>query len=120
MRPLLACTLLLAAACAARGPDPAIRQATDGEALYTARCATCHAADDAAGPALTESLIRSYGTARALFDYIRMAMPSDTPGALPDSTYWQITAHIVRSRGIPLARPLNADNAHEVRLDGSD
>ena len=112
----LALAVLVSGFTCRRGDDPAAAQVAAGAALYVSRCEACHRADDAEGPRLTEQLIRSYGSARALFDYTRMSMPWDAPGTLSDEEYWRVTAYLVASRNLDLPRPLDSATADSVRF----
>ena len=119
-RPLtLAATLALGVlsgfSCADRD-DPVTAQIAAGETLFELRCLACHETDDAEGPRLTEQLVRSYGSARALFDYTQMSMPWDAPGTLSDEEYWRVTAYLVASRNLDLPHPLDSTTADSVRF----
>ena len=68
--------------------------------LYAARCAACHEVEGAMGAPLDHRVLASYGTARRLFNYVRLAMPYDAPRTLPDEEYWLTVEHLLRSRGL--------------------
>ena len=68
--------------------------------LYAARCAACHEIEGAIGTRLDPRALASYGTARGLFNYVRLAMPYDAPRTLPDEEYWLAVEHLLRSRGL--------------------
>ena len=68
--------------------------------LYEARCAACHEIEGAMGAPLDPRVLASYGTARRLFNYVRLAMPYDAPRTLPDEEYWLTVEHLLRSRGL--------------------
>lgn len=46
-----------------------------GQRVYDQVCSSGHEADDGIGPLLSANLVRSYRTARTLFEYIKLAMP---------------------------------------------
>ena len=74
--------------------------AAASEIVYQARCAYCHDLDGAIGVKLDERVIRSYGSARRLFNYLRIAMPYDAPRTMMDSDIWLTTGYLLRSRSI--------------------
>ena len=96
--------------------EPGAKQVAAGEALYETRCRSCHETDGGLGTRLTDQLVRSYGSARALFDYTRMSMPWDAPGTLSDEEYWRVTAYLVHSRARELPLALDSANADSVRF----
>jgi len=58
-----------------------------------------------------------FADASALFGYMRLAMPFQTPGILEDETYWRITAFLLRQNGYRSDNtPLDASNASAVRI----
>ena len=85
------------------GPYTA-EQAAAGRASYQTSCAACHGADLGGVPPLAGGgFIGGWSTrsTRDLVDLVRMTMPSDAPGGLPDQTYVNIVAFILQSNGIP-------------------
>ncbi|MBI2756766.1 MAG: cytochrome c [Chloroflexi bacterium] len=88
--------------------------ATEGRAVYTAKCAACHAANGegtAAGPKLVDATPFRAGTVTAtvgnywpyaptLYDYIRRAMPFNAPGSLSDQEVYQLTAFLLSANGL--------------------
>lgn len=96
--------------------DDVVAQVRAGTQTWEQRCAACHVAEGGNGPRLDADLLRSYGTARPLFDYNRMAMPWDAPGSLTDSAYWAVTAYLLDSRGFSLDRVLADSTAGTVSL----
>jgi len=58
-----------------------------------------------------------YKTAQGVFDFIQKAMPFQAPGSLPEETYWQLTAYLLRSNGyIRDSMLLSSDNAASIEL----
>lgn len=90
--------LTLLSACG--GASGAADQARLGAELYGARCAVCHEQDATIGTRLDAVTLRSYRTAKALYDYTSFAMPYDAPRSLGADQYWAVTAHMLRSRGL--------------------
>lgn len=94
---------------------PSANDATASEIVYEARCAYCHDLDGAIGVKLDERVIRSYGSARRLFNYLRIAMPYDAPRTMIDSDIWLTTGYLLRSRGIvPPGTRVGDSTADEV------
>ena len=101
------------------GPDgaglpPGNGTPADGAPIYAARCAGCHGRTGKEGPndvlvgrlpgdvfpfakdARTPKTIGSYWPyATTVFDYIRRAMPPDTPGSLRDGEVYALTAYLL-------------------------
>jgi cytochrome c len=96
--------------------------AAEGAALYATRCAHCHGAHGEGGPA--DPLVGGVGSltsaapvltigsfwpyATTLFDYLRRAMPYDSPGALSADQVYALTAFLLARNGVI---------AEAVRLD---
>ncbi len=80
--------------------DMSKRSGAEPAELYAARCAACHEIEGATGGPLDPRVLASYGTARRLFNYVRLAMPYDAPRTLPDEEYWLTVEHLLRSRGL--------------------
>jgi S-disulfanyl-L-cysteine oxidoreductase SoxD len=89
--------------------------AKEGKAIYDAQCAACHGfkgeglGDYAAlvggrgslgtsKPTLTVGSYWPYAT--TLWDYIRRAMPYQTPGSLKDNDVYAVTAWLLHANGI--------------------
>lgn len=96
--------LLIAAAAwlVACSPDPEAPQtsAVDGEWAYTVRCSYCHDVPNGIGAAVTPSVLAAYSTVGQLDRYLRVAMPHEAPGSLPDSEYDAILRYLIESRGL--------------------
>jgi len=70
-----------------------------------------------APPLLGPNTLLRFNTALELHDYIRQAMPWQDPGNLAEDEFWNITAYLVRQRGLdPMHDPLDANRAANVRL----
>jgi len=87
----------------------------DSELVYQARCAYCHDLDGTIGVKLDERVIRSYGSARRLFNYLRIAMPYDAPRTMTDPDIWLTTGYLLRSRDIvPPGTRVHEGTADEI------
>lgn len=96
-RALLTALSATTAACspAADTPDtPAI----DGEWAYTVRCSYCHDVPNGIGAELDAVTLVSYTTVGGLDRYLRVAMPHEAPGSLPDAEYDAILRYMIESR----------------------
>jgi mono/diheme cytochrome c family protein len=93
------------------GLPPGRGSATEGAALYAARCAGCHGKTGKEGPndilvgreprqgfpfsadpKLPKTIGNYWPYATTVFDYIRRAMPPDAPGSLRDEEVYALTA----------------------------
>jgi cytochrome c len=88
--------------------------AKEGEAVYNAKCASCHGAEGAGKPAdplvggigslAGEAPARTVGSywpyATTLFDYTRRAMPYDNPQSLSNDELYAVSAYILFLNGI--------------------
>ncbi|HTJ27901.1 MAG TPA: PQQ-binding-like beta-propeller repeat protein, partial [Candidatus Limnocylindria bacterium] len=98
-------------------------QATDGQTVYTQRCAQCHGANlqGQSGPALAGSQFQQHyanGTLAQLYGFIIKQMPADAPGSLSQKDYLDVTAFILAKNGVPAgSTPLSASTMTE-RLTG--
>lgn len=111
--------VLLVAALASDGAGAdatAQSQIARGRALYVQYCFACHL-PGSVGPELTRELLASMGTARALFNFIRTAMPQNAPGSLTDQEYWDILAHMLAEAGLlPAEMRPGPETADSIRL----
>lgn len=58
-----------------------------------------------------------FSDASALFAYMRLAMPFQTPGSLDEAAYWRIAAFLMRQNGYRLeTAALDASNAAEAQI----
>lgn len=88
-------------------------QARRGKIAYTGPCDRCHgfkldgASDDPdmlpAPPVAGPKFLRKWNgrTLAALFEYVRVTMPSNNPGYLSDAEVADIVAYMLSSSGIP-------------------
>ncbi len=68
-------------------------------------------------PVLGPNTLLRFSTVLELHDYIYQAMPWQEPASLSVKEYWDITAYLVRERGVDLIRePLDAARAAKLRL----
>jgi hypothetical protein len=104
------------------GLPPGSGTAAAGEALFQQHCAACHGADG--GGTLNDRLVGGIGSlagaapvktvgsywpyATTLFDYLRRAMPYQSPGSLSADELYAVTAYVLFLNGIV---------AREARLD---
>jgi alcohol dehydrogenase (cytochrome c) len=117
----LAASLVLGAVAlvgGARFPSPALAQQAGpagaytadqeqrGRAAYAAHCAACHGAEleggvapALAGAAFAQAWGRPDRTVEDLFYVMRSSMPRPASGSLPDETYLDLLAHILKRNG---------------------
>ncbi|WP_396201235.1 c-type cytochrome [Gemmatimonas sp.] len=85
-------------------------QATDGAAVWTKTCSSCHESKD-----VTSADFRTKWGGRALFELyeqIRTTMPDDAPGTLTAEEYTNSVAYILKLNGLPAGETkLVADSA---------
>jgi cytochrome c5 len=85
-------------------------QATDGAAVWTKTCSSCHESKD-----VTSADFRTKWGGRALFELyeqIRTTMPDDAPGTLTAEEYTNSVAYILKLNGRPAGETkLVADSA---------
>ena len=74
--------------------------AVDGEWAYTVRCSYCHDVPNGIGTAVTPGVLAAYSTVGQLDRYLRVAMPHEAPGSLPDDEYDAILRYLIESRGM--------------------
>jgi mono/diheme cytochrome c family protein len=93
---------------------PGSGKAKAGAAIYAAKCQTCHGADGKGQPA--DQLVGGEGTidkfdqvrtvgsywpyATTIFDYVRRAMPFNTPETLTNDEAYALTAYLLYKNGI--------------------
>ena len=88
--------------------------ALQGKAVYERRCQTCHGGSgEGANPSLQlvggnmqseGTPVRTVGSywpfATTLYDYVRRAMPADSPKSLSNEEVYQVTAYLLYLNGI--------------------
>jgi len=109
--------------------------ASEGAPIYAARCAHCHGAAGEGGPA--DRLVGGVGTltsaqpllttgsfwpyATTLFDYLRRAMPYDSPGSLSANEVYALTAFLLEGSGVIAAEArLDAASLPALRMPNRD
>lgn len=126
------------------GPDgaglPAGRGTVDqGRTIYARQCASCHGANGEGVPPLYPALVgrppsaenfvfgtnptlpRTIGNywpyATTVFDYVRRAMPLDTPGSLTNDEVYAVTAYLLAANQvIPMTATLDSASLAAVRM----
>lgn len=92
-----------------------VDQATRGEVVFKAFCASCHEPDFHSGEKFRSSW---YG--RTLLDYFRnvkATMPEDNPGGLSDDDYLRVITYILKLNGFRAgADSLKADTVELRRI----
>jgi cytochrome c len=127
------------------GPDgaglpPGRGTAAEGAVTYAAKCASCHGTTGTEGPndvlvargasgafpfANDPKVPRAIGNywpyATTLFDYIRRAMPPNTPGSLTDTEVYGLVAHLLAWNGLVAADAvIDAQSLPKVRMPARD
>jgi cytochrome c len=117
------------------GLPPGSGSVADGEALYAAKCQTCHGAEGAGQPHdrlvggqdTLDSLaqVRTIGSywpyASTVFDYVRRAMPFNEPQSLNDNEVYAVTAYLLFLNGIVDADAvMNARTLARIRMPNED
>jgi hypothetical protein len=97
------------------GLPPGSGTAVQGEAVYVAKCQSCHGEKGAGQPndrlvggqgtlAAGQTPVKTVGSywpyATTLFDYIRRAMPWTNPKSLTDDEVYAVSAYILNLNGI--------------------
>ena len=96
------------------GLPPGSGSVADGRAIYAGQCIACHGADGKGS--LNDALVGGQGTlataepqktigsywpyATTVFDYVRRAMPLQSPGVLSDDDVYAVTAYLLYLNGI--------------------
>jgi cytochrome c5 len=87
-------------------------QVASGEKTFGASCAGCHRAG------FTESVLRRYRSAQALFQFIRTSMPPGNPDLIPESKHYDIVAYLLSKAGLIKAdQPVNADTVSALSFE---
>lgn len=111
--------------------------AREGKKVFAERCATCHGEDGASSPFHLPALTGGVGSlatdhpletvgsfwpyATTVFDYIRRAMPYDSPKSLTDSEVYAVTAFLLNQSGIiSETKVLNEKTLPKVKMPNRD
>lgn len=109
--------------------------ALQGKLVFEARCQACHAANGEGTSGNTRLVggdmqsegrpIRTVGSywphASTLFDYIRRAMPADSPKSLSNTEVYQVTAYVLYLNGIVnLDATLNSETLTKIEMPNKD
>ncbi len=118
-----------------QGLPPGSGNAKDGAPIYVAKCQSCHGVDGAGQPA--DKLVGGQGTidkldqvrtvgsywpyATTIFDYVRRAMPFNTPETLTNDESYALTAYLLYQNGIIKRNTqMNARSLPRVRMPNRD
>ena len=117
------------------GLPPGDGDARQGEAIFIAKCASCHGAHGEGKP--MTRLVGGIGTLRdkkpektvgsywpyatTLFDYVRRAMPLNAPQSLSPDEVYAVSAYVLFLNGIvPEDATLDADSLPKVKMPNRD
>jgi cytochrome c len=117
------------------GLPPGGGTATEGGAVYNAKCANCHGMKGVGGPAdplaggigtlASQKPVKTVGSywpyATTLFDYVRRAMPFNAPQSLSNDEVYAVSAYLLSLNGIiaPEAR-MDAKTLPQVKMPNRD
>jgi cytochrome c len=96
------------------GLPPGSGRAAQGQAIYSAKCASCHGATGSEGgtaqilvdprpfqPGVTPKTVGNYWPyATSVYDYINRAMPPDAPGSLRPDEVYALVAYLLNANEI--------------------
>lgn len=116
---------------------PGTGNARDGVEVYESKCLSCHGEAGAGGEGLADPLVGGIGSlasekpvktvgsywphATTLFDYVRRAMPYDSPMSLTDDEVYAVTAYILARNGIiDESKQMDADTLPAVQMPNRD
>ena len=109
---------------------------SQGQQVYTAKCAACHGADAKGGPVygtmvggigsfkgaprvLTPGSMYPY--APILFDYIRRSMPMDRPQTMTNDEVYAVSAYLLNLNGlVPADAVMDAQSMPKVQMPNRD
>ncbi|PCJ23451.1 MAG: cytochrome C [SAR86 cluster bacterium] len=109
--------------------------ALQGKTIYETRCVACHAISGEGTSGNTRLVggdmhsegnpIRTVGSywpyASTLFDFIRRAMPADSPKSLSNTEVYQVTAYVLYLNGIINQYAiLNSETLTEINMPNKD
>ena len=109
--------------------------AKTGTSVYLANCMACHGEKGTGG--INDTLVGGHGSltsnrpqktigsywpyATTLFDYVRRAMPYQTPGSLANDEIYAVTAYLLYLNDIiDQDKELNAETLPEVKMPNRD
>ena len=123
---LAATTMVVAASSvtvlprATRGETDADQQIAAGQAVYETICSLCHglSGEGGEGPQLVGPLaLRSFRTAKRVFDYARISMPGDDPGSLSLQEYYDVIAFLLDQNELnPDGVVVDAESIEDIAL----
>jgi cytochrome c len=117
------------------GLPPGSGSVKQGEAVYVAKCQSCHGDKGAGKPAdalvggkgslATANPVRTVGSywpyATTLYDYTRRAMPVNAPMSLTNEEVYAVTAYVLNLNGIIAADAvMNAQTLPQVQMPNRD
>jgi mono/diheme cytochrome c family protein len=116
---LLALALPAAAQSNGAGEKPAAGsfsedQASKGETVFKATCASCHATSD-----FTGTTFKMNWVGRTLYDYfagVKKTMPDDNPGGLSDDEYVRVVSYILKLNGYPAGKDSLSSDSTSMKL----
>jgi cytochrome c len=117
------------------GLPPGSGSVAQGQAIYEVQCLACHGAEGQDG--LNDRLAGGHGTlaepvpvrtigsfwpyASTVFDYVRRAMPFNTPQTLSDDDVYAVTAYLLYLNGIiDEGTSLNARRLQRIEMPNAD
>ena len=117
------------------GVPPGRGDVRQGEAIFAAKCASCHGARGEGKP--MDRLVGGVGTLRdkkpektvgsfwpyasTLFDYVRRAMPLNAPQSLTPDEVYAVSAYVLFLNGIvPQDAMLDADTLAKIKMPNRD
>jgi S-disulfanyl-L-cysteine oxidoreductase SoxD len=117
------------------GLPPGRGDVRHGEAIFAAKCASCHGARGEGKP--MDQLVGGPGTLRdkkpektvgsfwpyatTLFDFVRRAMPLNAPQSLAPDEVYALSAYVLFLNGIvPQDATLDADNLAKIKMPNRD
>ncbi len=114
---------------------PGHGEVKQGEAIFAAKCASCHGAHGEGKPMVRlaggsstlrdkkpEKTVGSYWPyATTLFDYVRRAMPLNAPQSLSPDEVYAVSAYVLFLNGIvPQDTTLDADTLAKIKMPNRD
>jgi cytochrome c len=95
-------------------------QADNGALVYTQHCMYCHgqllAGHNGVPPLIGSSFRKQFASAKAIFDFVKVAMPASDPGVLTKQQYLNVTAYILSKNGqAPGKSPLTLSALGETK-----